>query len=69
MPKVPLPGTSATECAWYTSLRMREMSFITPWKLRDMWLSARSVYTTENSSRPSGSMLGSSPGMVLSRNR
>jgi hypothetical protein len=28
-----------------------------------MWLRARSVYTTENSSRPSGSTLGSSPGM------
>jgi hypothetical protein len=26
-------------------------------------LRARSVYTTENSSRPSGSTLGSSPGM------
>ena len=29
----------------------------------DMWFSARSVYTTENSSRPSGSTLGS-PGIV-----
>src|SRR5512145_2854637 len=29
-----------------------------------MWLSARSVYTTENSSRPSGSTWGSNPGMV-----
>ena len=35
-----------------------EMSRITPWNACDMWLSARSVKTTENSSRPSGSTAG-----------
>jgi hypothetical protein len=43
MPKVPLPGTSTAERAWYTSFSMAEMSCITPWKRLDMWLSARSV--------------------------
>ena len=43
MPKVPLPGTSATEWALYACFRIDEMSFMTPWKLRDMWLRARSV--------------------------
>ena len=43
MPKVPLPGTSATEWAPYTLLSMREMSVITPPKRLDMWFRARSV--------------------------
>ncbi len=43
------------------------MSFITPWKARDMWLRERSVKTTEYSRRPSGSTSGSRPGMVSSR--
>jgi hypothetical protein len=29
-----------------------------------MWFKARSVYTTENSSSPSGSMCESKPGMM-----
>src|SRR5688572_21693080 len=45
------------------------MSRITPWKRCDMWFSARSVKTTEYSSRPSGSTFGSSPGMVVLRER
>jgi len=36
MPKVPLPGTTIAVLALYTVLRIREMSFITPWKRRDM---------------------------------
>ena len=36
MPKVPLPGTMATERAWYTVFNMDEMSFITVWKFFDM---------------------------------
>ena len=31
------------------------MSRITAWKAADMWFSERSVKTTENSSKPSGS--------------
>src|SRR6218665_593657 len=40
------------------------MSRITRWNFCDMWFSARSVKTTEYSSRPSGSISGSSPGMA-----
>ena len=43
MPKVPLPGTTTALFALYTCFRMREMSFMTPWKRCDMWFRARSV--------------------------
>ena len=43
MPKVPLPGTSTADWAWYTTFRMRLISFITFWNFLDMWFRARSV--------------------------
>ena len=42
------------------------MSFMTCWNDVDIWFSARSVYTTEYSSSPSGSTFGSNPGTWLS---
>ncbi len=49
MPNVPLPGTMATAGARYTCFSVAPMSRMTPWKAPDMWLSARSVNTTEYS--------------------
>ena len=66
MAAVPPPGTRATERAPYTCLSEAEMSRITSWKACDMWLSERSVKTTEYSSRPSGSTWGSKPGTSFS---
>src|ERR1700674_268616 len=63
MPQLPLPGTTIAERAWYTRFRVADRSRITPWNFFDMWFSARSVYTTEYSSRPSGSTSGSRAGM------
>jgi hypothetical protein len=61
------PPPIAEVVAPYTSFRVADISFITRWKARDMWLSARSVNTTEYSSNPSGSTFGNKPGMVHSR--
>ena len=66
MPKLPLPGTTIADCALYTCLSVAEMSRITPWNDCDMWLMARSEYTTEYSSSPSGSTSGSRPGIFFS---
>ena len=58
MPYEPPPGTTATVSAAYVVRSTSMMSCITPTKRCDMWLSERSVKTTEYSSSPSGSTSG-----------
>jgi hypothetical protein len=58
MPKEPPPGTTATASARYACRSVAAISRIACWNSCDMWLTARSVNTTEYSSRPSGSTPG-----------
>ena len=56
MAQLPPPGMSATACAAYVFRRVDRSDCMALVKRADMWFSERSVKTTENSSRPSGSI-------------